>query len=145
MQLTVVAVGKPKLAYARLGADTYLERLRHYLRLEFKTVKASTPEEEAERLFAASEGAVRIALDPRGWAGTTEAWLGRWLEWERLGTQRIAFLIGGAEGHGSAVSSQCETWSLGPLTMQHELALVVLLEQLYRVQTLKRGEPYHRG
>lgn len=145
MQLTVVAVGKPKLAYARLGVETYAERLRHYLRIEFKTVKSGTKDDEAERLLAASEGALRIALDLKGWAGGTEAWLEQWIQWERNGTQRVAFLIGGADGHGPAVLSQCQAWSLGPLTLQHELALVVLLEQLYRVQTLKRGEPYHRG
>ena len=57
----------------------------------------------------------------------------------------VAFLIGGADGHSSSFREQCDaTWSLSRMTMQHELALVVLLEQLYRVYTLKRGAPYHR-
>ena len=59
--------------------------------------------------------------------------------------KKLTFLIGGADGHPPELRERCdETWSLSKLTMQHELALVVLLEQLYRVFTIKRGEPYHR-
>ncbi|MFQ3670030.1 MAG: 23S rRNA (pseudouridine(1915)-N(3))-methyltransferase RlmH, partial [Verrucomicrobiia bacterium] len=97
------------------------------------------------RLLAVSEGAVRVALDPGGWMGRTEEWVDRWEEWEGSGVKRVAFLVGGAEGHAQGVRVACERWSLGPITLQHELALVVLLEQLYRVQTIRRGEPYHRA
>ena len=59
--------------------------------------------------------------------------------------KKVAFLIGGADGHPPELRERCdEIWSLSRMTMQHELALVVLLEQLYRVFTIKRGEPYHR-
>jgi 23S rRNA (pseudouridine1915-N3)-methyltransferase len=61
------------------------------------------------------------------------------------GVKRVAFLIGGADGHEPATRAAADAvWALGRLTLQHELALVVLLEQLYRIQTIKRGEPYHR-
>ncbi|MCH2026887.1 MAG: 23S rRNA (pseudouridine(1915)-N(3))-methyltransferase RlmH [Verrucomicrobiales bacterium] len=57
----------------------------------------------------------------------------------------MAVLIGGAEGHDDAVRSAADLLiSFGRLTLQHELALVAAVEQIYRVQTLKRGEPYHR-
>ena len=57
----------------------------------------------------------------------------------------VAVLIGGAEGHGEEVRSAADLiLSFGRLTMQHELALVAAVEQIYRVYTLKRGEPYHR-
>ncbi len=145
MEVLVLAVGKPKLAYAKLGTEDYAGRLTHYVRLRLEFVKAGRVEEEGARLLAGSEGSVRIALDPVGWMGTTEGWLNSWTEWETDGIKKVSFLIGGAEGHSAVVREACERWSLGPLTMQHELALVVLLEQIYRVQTLKRGEPYHRG
>jgi 23S rRNA (pseudouridine1915-N3)-methyltransferase len=66
--------------------------------------------------------------------------------WEmNAGIKRVSFLIGGADGHTEALRKEAdEIWALSPLTLQHELALVVLLEQLYRVHTIKRGEPYHR-
>jgi 23S rRNA (pseudouridine1915-N3)-methyltransferase len=65
---------------------------------------------------------------------------------ERRGDiKEVSFLIGGADGHDPAVRHAADlVWALSPLTLQHELALVVLLEQLYRAYSIKRGEPYHR-
>ena len=57
----------------------------------------------------------------------------------------VAFLIGAADGHNEALRSACDLLlALSPFTLQHELALLVLLEQLYRVASLKSGSPYHR-
>ncbi|MFN5961206.1 MAG: 23S rRNA (pseudouridine(1915)-N(3))-methyltransferase RlmH, partial [Verrucomicrobiota bacterium] len=90
-------------------------------------------------------GCLRIAMDERGRSFTTDALHQTVNRWELDGTKRIALLIGGADGHSPALRSQCrDIWALSPLTLQHELALVVLLEQIYRVYTIKRGEPYHR-
>lgn len=146
MEVQVVAVGRPKLAYARLGVEEYAARLPPYGKFRLDFVKAGGgPEEEGARLFGASEGAVRVALDEKGWAGRTEAWRERFDQWQREGVRRVAFLIGGAEGQGAEVKGRCERWSLGPITLAHELALLVVMEQIYRVQTLRRGEPYHRA
>ena len=58
----------------------------------------------------------------------------------------IAFLIGGADGHGEAVSAQAPLkMSLGPMTLPHGLARIVLAEQLYRAATILAGHPYHRA
>ena len=66
-------------------------------------------------------------------------------QWEMAGVKRVALLIGGSDGHSPAIRSAVDdSWAMGRLTLQHELALVVLLEQIYRVHTIKRGEPYHR-
>ncbi len=63
----------------------------------------------------------------------------------REGVKEITYLIGAADGHTEELRKSCDlVLSLSPLTLQHELALVVLLEQIYRVATLRRGEPYHR-
>jgi 23S rRNA (pseudouridine1915-N3)-methyltransferase len=57
----------------------------------------------------------------------------------------VAFLIGAADGHNEALRGKCDlVLTLSPFTLQHELALLVLLEQLYRVASLKSGSPYHR-
>lgn len=57
----------------------------------------------------------------------------------------LAFLIGAADGHTQELRNTCEmVLSLSKLTMQHELALIVLLEQLYRLACIKAGSPYHR-
>ena len=59
---------------------------------------------------------------------------------------KIALLIGGADGHSDELRDKADQiWSLSGFTMQHELAQVVLLEQIYRVHTILKGEPYHRG
>lgn len=73
---------------------------------------------------------------------TTEELYRRLLAWEG---EQVAFLVGGAEGHPEAVREEADLLlSLSPLTLQHELALLVLMEQLYRVLTLRAGHPYHR-
>jgi 23S rRNA (pseudouridine1915-N3)-methyltransferase len=57
----------------------------------------------------------------------------------------VALLIGGADGHGPELRSRADwVWSLGRLTFQHELALVLVVEQLYRAYAIKGGLPYHR-
>ena len=109
-------------------------------------MRSGTAAEEGERLLKASDGCRRVLLDERGDLLATADWKGRFDRWEMEAGRDVAFLIGGAEGHGAAVRSEVqEVWSLSPLTLQHELALVVLLEQIYRVQSWRRGVPYHRA
>jgi 23S rRNA (pseudouridine1915-N3)-methyltransferase len=69
----------------------------------------------------------------------------RLAEWQREG-RPVALAIGGSHGlAGDLVERADDRWSLGPLTLPHELARVVVLEQLYRAGTILRGEPYHKG
>lgn len=136
MRLRVVAVGKPRLDYARLGVETYVERIRKYAPLEILYVK------EARELLPKAEGYRKVVLDERGKFYTTEGLYQLLQGWEG---ERVAFLVGGAEGHPEGVRREADLLlSLSPLTLQHELALLVLLEQLYRLFTLKAGHPYHR-
>lgn len=136
MRLRVVAVGRPRLAYARLGVEEYAGRIRRYAPLDLAFVR-----EEGE-LLPKAEGHRKVVLDERGRLFTTEEFYRRLLAWEG---ERVAFLVGGAEGHSEAVREEADLLlSLSPLTLQHELALLVLMEQLYRVLTLRAGHPYHR-
>ena len=66
--------------------------------------------------------------------------------WERSGTVKgIAVLIGGADGHTEELRRAVQwQWSLSKLTLQHEMALLFVLEQVYRAYTIKAGTPYHR-
>lgn len=144
MKLRVCVIGKPKLLYAKAGVEAYLKRLQRYTRLELLYLKEGTPAQEGQRLLEASEGYKRVVLDERGQMPDTLAFMAQLTAWE-MGEKGVAFLIGGAEGHSQTVREEAD-WllALSKLTLQHELALVVLLEQLYRVETLKRSEPYHR-
>ncbi|MER3480762.1 MAG: 50S rRNA methyltransferase [Meiothermus sp.] len=144
MRIRVCVVGKPRLAYARAGVEEYSSRLNKAGKLELVQVREGGREEEGARLLEASRGHLRVVLDERGELADTLTLHKKLSQWEMMG-EKVAFLIGGAEGHAEEVRSQAH-WllSLSKLTLQHELALVVLLEQLYRVETIKRGEPYHR-
>ena len=145
MNIIVVSAGKPHLTYARMGMELYLDRLRPFGNTELKIVKEGSPEEVSNRLLVASEGCVRIAMDERGALWTTSQLADSFKKWELQSVKKVAFLIGAADGHTQALRHSCQhIWALGKITLQHELALVVLLEQLYRVRTILSGTPYHR-
>jgi 23S rRNA (pseudouridine1915-N3)-methyltransferase len=146
VNIRLFIAGKPALDYAKSGAAEYLKRLGRYGSYEVVHLKAGDAESVSAALLKRSEGHYRIALDERGRDLGTAAWAAKFdaLELDG-GIKNVAFLIGAADGHTDALRARAdEVWRLSALTLQHELALVVLLEQLYRVATLRRGEPYHR-
>ena len=140
MRYRLVAVGRMKNAALRAACDDYIDRLRHYTKVEEQEVK-----DEARVLGAVAEGTRLVALTRRGEEWTSDQlaeWAGRW----EMDGRDIAFAIGGSETLPEEVLRKAERlWSLGPLTLPHELARVVVYEQLYRAHTIRRGEPYHRG
>ena len=140
MRYRVVAVGRIRDAALRAACDDYLDRLRHYTRVEEGEVK-----DEARILGAVPDGSRLVALSRSG-ASCTSAELAAWTSrWEQDGRD-VTFAIGGAEGLPDLVLRAAElVWSLSHLTFPHELARVILYEQLYRAYTIRRGEPYHRG
>jgi len=139
----IVGVGKPKLAYAREGVRLYLERLAPMARVE--TVFVRPGRREAAALLEASEGWYRVVLDERGRTLRSHELAERITALELRGVGKAALIVGGAEGLAPQVRAAADwVWSLSPLTLQHELALLVALEQLYRAYTIKRGSAYHR-
>lgn len=142
----ILAAGKPALAYAKKGIEEYLKRLTRGAKVELIYLKAGSSEVVSADLLARSEGTYRIALDERGKAWTTGQFVKMVNAWEMdPGIKTISLLIGASDGHTEELRQKCDqTWALSPLTLQHELALVVLLEQIYRAYSIKRGEPYHR-
>ncbi|MEM9478427.1 MAG: 23S rRNA (pseudouridine(1915)-N(3))-methyltransferase RlmH [Verrucomicrobiota bacterium] len=147
MKWKIIVTGKPSLAFARDGVAEYEKRLRRYAPVEILYLKdAGSPGDVAKRYGDASDGCLTVALDERGETWSTEDFRDAVLDWEMDGTVKaVAVWIGGADGHGDELRDRADkVVSFGRMTLQHELALVVFLEQLYRVQTLKRGEPYHR-
>lgn len=140
MRYQVVAVGRVKDAALRAACDAYLERLRRYTRIEERDVKG-----EAHILEALREGTRLVALSRSGTQWTSRElaeWTSRW----DMDGRDVSFAIGGADSLPVPVLEQAErVWSLSELTLPHELARVLLYEQLYRAYTIRRGEPYHRG
>jgi 23S rRNA (pseudouridine1915-N3)-methyltransferase len=146
MQWRIFAIGKPKLSYAKAGIAEYADRLRHCGGLQLEYLKAGTRETESAALLERSAGMRRVVLDERGGLVDSRALAARVTSWENQGNSKgVALLIGGADGHTEALRQNADwLWSLTPLTLQHELALVVVLEQLYRAYSIKNGSPYHR-
>lgn len=148
----LLAVGKLRPWY-RAACDDYLGRIRRYGPISEREIRAAgraaTPalarKEEAGRLLAQLPARVLvIALDRGGPAWSSEELARRLARW-REGARPLALVIGGAEGlDSSALDRADQRWSLGPLTLPHELARVVTLEQWYRAWTILRGEPYHK-
>ena len=140
MRYHVVAVGRMRDAALRATADAYVKRLRRYTRLEEREVK-----DEARLVGAVPDGARLVAVSRTG-----EAWssadLARWTaQWDQE-SREVALVIGGADGLPERLVKGAErVWSLSALTFPHELARVIVLEQLYRAFTIRRGEPYHRA
>ena len=152
MQLTLLAVGKLRPAL-RQAADEYLKRLRRYAtvrELEVREAGKAPNAEVGRRIEGAHlreripEGARVIVLNRsgRGWSSHD---LARRLDVWRLASTPVALVLGGSHGlDPELVTEAHEQWSLGPLTLPHELARVVVMEQLYRAWTILRGEPYHK-
>jgi len=146
MTIRILAAGKPALKYAKAGIEEYLKRLKRSAKLELFYLKAGSSEVVSANLLERSEGSFRIALDERGQQWTTGDFVSRINQWEMdPGIKTLSFLIGASDGHTTELRERCDAvWALSPLTLQHEMALVVLLEQIYRAYSIKRGEPYHR-
>lgn len=154
MEFHVVAVGRLRHAAPRTLCDEYAKRARRYAPLSVHEVSESrgrraAPEamrkEAKELLRAWPDGARGVALTREGRAMDSTSFakqVGRWREDAR----DVCFLIGGAFGLDASILERAEdTLSLSRMTLPHELARIVLLEQLYRAHSILRGEPYHKG
>ena len=140
MRYRVVAVGRMKDAALRAACDEYLDRVRHYAKVEEQEVK-----DEARILGAIPEGSRLVALSRQG-EECSSAQLAEWTARWELDGRDVTLAVGGADALPDEVLRKAERrWSLSRLTLPHELARVVLHEQLYRAYTIRRGEPYHRG
>ena len=154
MRIVVAAVGKPRGAEVAAAIHDYETRAARYWPLEVREVREESArsvapelvrEREGERLRAALPPTARIiACDPAGTGMTSEAF-SAWLQSEREAAHDIAFVIGGAYGLAASLrDSAARRLLLAPWTLPHELARLVLAEQLYRAGTIVRGEPYHK-
>lgn len=150
MRYRVVAIGKLRRGFLQAGCAHFLERLGPYAKTEVFELKEGrgSPqqlrEQEGAALLAAASGHL-IALDERGREHSSGSWAARIGELETRSVGQVSFLLGGANGHGDALKNRVdELWSLSKLTLPHELVRLVLLEQMYRTETLRAGHPYHR-
>ena len=137
----VLAVGKVRRGWIQEGIDLYRKRLPG---LEIVELRDSTPQKEADAIQSALRPGERlIALMEEG---DTLASIPFARRLERYGSDRLAFVIGGADGLTDELKAKA-AWklSLSPMTFPHELARLMLIEKLFRAQAILQGSPYHRA
>lgn len=143
MKIHLVTVGEPKLAYAKTGWQEYFDRLKHYQTLRVTHVPDKYAY-DAAYLANACGNAYKIALVIEG-KQLSSPELAASLEKRALDGRETCFIIGGPEGLPQATIDAADfAWSLSKLTLPHDLAMVVLLETLYRASTINAGQPYHK-
>lgn len=154
MKVTVAVVGKARHEHLGSAAREYEARAARYWPLEVREVREESGRSVAPALVREREGrrlldvagtrAHVVACDPGGAEMTSEQFSG-FLQRERENGTDICFVIGGAHGLSPEVTTAARTrLALAPWTLPHELARVVLAEQLYRAGTIVRREPYHK-
>jgi 23S rRNA (pseudouridine1915-N3)-methyltransferase len=149
----IVVVGRPPVGPLRDAISEYERRAARYwpieiLEVQAESAKSRTPDEvrrrEAERLLERASGTI-VALDERGRSFTTDVFA-KWVADRRDRAEDTTFVIGGAFGLDDVVRKRAIlVLSVAPWTLQHELARLILAEQLYRAGTILRGEPYHKS
>jgi 23S rRNA (pseudouridine1915-N3)-methyltransferase len=145
MRIRVLTIGRPKLSYAKTGVEEYGKRITRQTRFEIVHLRSGSRETESRSLLDRSKDSLRVALDERGALWTTAHLSKQIGDWQLRSAKAVDFLIGGADGHTDDLRTSCDlVWALSPLTLQHELALLVVLEQIYRAFSILEGSPYHR-
>lgn len=156
MEVVIATVGRPRAAGLREAIHDYEERAARYFRLRVEEVPTAELPETAADLARRREGEALLGRVPGGSEPVALARAGKGLTSEGLaaylgklatyGRPGVTFLIGGAFGLDETVLERARRrLSLSPMTLPHELARLVLAEQIYRAGTILRGEPYHKG
>jgi 23S rRNA (pseudouridine1915-N3)-methyltransferase len=154
VKLTIVAVGRLKERFWREAADEYLKRLKPYAdvcvveiadRDSGRNAARALADEGTDVLRAIPAAAYVVALDSAGQQLSSEGFSASIDDLALHGSSHLVFLIGGSVGMSAEVLARADArLSLGLMTLPHNLARVVLLEQLYRAFRISRGEPYHK-
>lgn len=145
MKLLLCATRKSGPGWAEDACADYGKRIQRYFPFEERTLKPSNPRAEAEALRKALPDRHRLVLlDERG-QDLTSPGLADWLEEAALASVgTLAFAIGGPMGHDPSLRAQAwRTVRLSAMVLNHAVARVMLIEQLYRACTIRAGEPYH--
>jgi 23S rRNA (pseudouridine1915-N3)-methyltransferase len=155
VKLTILCMGKTKERFLQEGIGKYVRYLKPYADVEIKELKEEkiydlreapqVRKKEADRIFSAlPPQAVLLALDERGREFTSHEFAQFLNDLLESGVREVAFVIGGAMGLDESVPKKAKTViALSRWTVTHEMARLVLLEQLYRSFTIIKGKTYH--
>jgi 23S rRNA (pseudouridine1915-N3)-methyltransferase len=152
MRIRIVWTGKTRDARLRALIDDYAERLSHFVRCEVTELREvgrrdkTGIDKETKRISDGLRPAsVTVLLDENGAEWTSQQLAAQVRSWESSGIKEVAFVVGGPNGFtGDFKSKADKRWSLSKLTLTHEMARVLLFEQLYRAYTIIHGLPYQK-
>jgi 23S rRNA (pseudouridine1915-N3)-methyltransferase len=152
VRLTILSIGRDRSRLFEPAAQEYLTRLQRYLPAEALVAGEAQGEDAAARRLEAGllrkklpDSARWVALDERGESLNSRELAERFNSEARRGTRALAFVLGGPSGLDPELTDEASwTLALSRFTLPHQLARVVLLEQLYRAQTILKGEPYSK-
>jgi len=152
MKFRIIWTGKTRDARLRALVEDYAERLSHFVRCGVteirelgRTDKAGIDKETKRISDALRPGSLTILLDPAGAEWTSQDLAAQLKNWEGNGVKEIAFVVGGPNGLAPELVARADKrWSLSRLTLTHEMARVLLVEQLYRAFTIVHGLPYQK-
>ena len=152
MRLRFIWPGKTKDEHLRALVEEYLKRLTRFVRCEVIETREGTEadptsvKKESQRIVdAIPAGSVALLLDVKGLEWSSQELADEVRRWEHDSIKEVAVVIGGPNGVSEEVAARVQKrWRLTRLTLTHEMARVVALEQLYRAYTIKRGLPYQK-
>ena len=153
MRVRFIWIGKTKDAHLRALVDEYLKRLQRFVRCEITELGATTArteregiEDEGRRILSALRtDVITVLLDIGGREWSSEQAASEIERWQVGGTKEVAFVIGGPYGVSREVKERANIrWSLSRLTLTHEMARVLLVEQIYRAYTIINNLPYQK-
>ena len=152
MRIRFIWPGKTKDEHLRALVAEYLQRLTRFVRCEVTETRegsgddpASMKKESQRILEAIPAGSVLLLLDVKGLEWSSPELANEVRRWEHDAIKEVAIVIGGPDGVSPEVAAEAQKrWRLTRLTLTHEMARVVAVEQLYRAYTINRGLPYQK-
>ena len=155
MRLSLIWIDKTRDAWLKAGIEHYIEKIEHYIRVQVLQVRGvrfarnMRPDEVMKREAKSitkvlPKGGFTVALDVKGRMLDSPGLAGLLTDLEARGIKDMAMVIGGASGLAPEIIKKAdESLSLSPMTFTHDMARLILVEQIYRACTINAGEPYH--
>lgn len=154
MKIRVLLMGKDKPAYVHEGVAEFAKRMRTFCQFEIVILKEERVHDDVKKILSKEEETLiknlssdeyLIVCDDKGVAFSTEEIAAKFSDLLDLGIGKIAIVVGSSHGLSQGIKDRADLLiSLSPLTMNHQIVRLVLLEQLYRIFTILRGMKYHK-
>ncbi|MGB9496965.1 MAG: 23S rRNA (pseudouridine(1915)-N(3))-methyltransferase RlmH [Dissulfuribacterales bacterium] len=155
LRLSLIWIDKTRDAWLKAGIEHYIEKIEHYIRVQVLQVRGvrfarnMRPDEVMKREAKSitkvlPKGGFTVALDVKGRMLDSPGLAELLTDLEARGIKDMAMVIGGASGLAPEIIKKAdESLSLSPMTFTHDMARLILVEQIYRACTINAGEPYH--